>query len=94
MRGYWSEGRHWLGAALARTDAVASAERAKALYAAGPLLYLVSDFAQARALLEESISIGRALVFRLALADALCELALLGEPCRQVALSRQARPSA
>jgi non-specific serine/threonine protein kinase len=58
-RGHWSEGRQWLAAALAAGAAPPEA-RAKALRAAGTLALSQANFAEARALLEESLSLSRA----------------------------------
>lgn len=61
-RGYLREGRERLSEALARVPASErTAERAKALYAAGELAYLQSDYPATRPLLGESISIYREL---------------------------------
>src|SRR5207237_8893990 len=53
-RGYWSEGRGHLAAALSREGAAAAtAKRAKALRAAGALASWQDDFALARSLYEQ-----------------------------------------
>ena len=58
LRGYWSEGRHWLGEALSGAPTAEEgadlAVRTRALLAAGPLLTLQPDFAEARVVLEEA----------------------------------------
>jgi predicted ATPase/class 3 adenylate cyclase len=59
LRGYWTEGRAWLDAALARTDSRFPAARAKALEGAGRLATGQGDFANARSMLE-----GGAALFR------------------------------
>ena len=57
-RGYFEEGRDNLSAALSSTEASKRTEaRAKALYGAGVLAYVQSDFPASGALLEESLSI-------------------------------------
>ena len=72
VRGHYSEGRQWLGRALARTQPGVvgedgptseepSAARAKALSGAGNLALGQSDHAGARALYEESLTIQRQL---------------------------------
>jgi tetratricopeptide (TPR) repeat protein len=76
-RGYFSEGREYLSAALSNTEASERTEaRAKALYGAGLLAYVQSDFPDAGALLEESLSIYRELgpASRLSLAHTLLML--------------------
>jgi len=62
VRGYLSEGREHLARALGREAAQGrTAERAKALNEAGALSYSQGDYASARALLDESLSIRREL---------------------------------
>lgn len=58
MRGYFTEGRRWLGLALAR-PAGSSAFRTKGLYGAGFLAHIQREPAIARALLEESLVLAR-----------------------------------
>jgi predicted ATPase/DNA-binding SARP family transcriptional activator len=59
-RGYFTEGREYLSAALSRPEAsYRTAVRAKLLHAAGHLAYLQSDYPVTLPLLEESISIFR-----------------------------------
>lgn len=61
-RGYWSEGRGWLRAALALpAERVQAKTRAKALCAAGELAWYQADDAEARTLLEESVALYRQL---------------------------------
>ncbi len=70
--GYWSEGRGWLARALALVPAgPRTAARAKALFGAGVLAWAQGDHAAARAQLEESVAIWRALGERSGLAYAL-----------------------
>lgn len=60
LRGYLTEGREHLVAALKQTDETLSAsDRAKALYAAGGLAFLRGDFKEARDELEESVMLWR-----------------------------------
>ncbi len=72
VRGHFTEGRQWLGRALARIKPEGagregvgvregSAARAKALNGAGALAWAQGDFAGARALFEESLTIRRQL---------------------------------
>ncbi|HJS18615.1 MAG TPA: LuxR C-terminal-related transcriptional regulator [Anaerolineales bacterium] len=63
LRGQWSEGRRWLEEALsmASKKEVNIALRAKALYAAATLIRRQYDFARARVLCEQSITLYRAL---------------------------------
>lgn len=63
LRGYMSEGRSWLGRALAGFSA-RNAVRAKALNAAAILASLQDDYTPARALAEESLELSRALAER------------------------------
>ncbi len=59
IRGYLSEGRHWLERALMESEGVAASVRAKALNAAGQLSGLQGDFSQAEALCQESLALSR-----------------------------------
>jgi predicted ATPase/DNA-binding CsgD family transcriptional regulator len=60
LRGYLAEGRAWLAALLGPEGAAPpTAARSRALCAAGWLAYWQGDYAAARALSEESVSIGR-----------------------------------
>ncbi len=61
-RGYWSEGRRWLKAALALPSAgERTSVRAKALSAAGELAGVQTDWQEAQQLLSESLTIFREL---------------------------------
>jgi tetratricopeptide (TPR) repeat protein len=61
-RGYWNEGRHWLEFALASTPGVEpTAERARALIAAGRIAAAQADNPAARSRLEESVALCRLL---------------------------------
>lgn len=78
LRGYWSEGRHWLEAALsASQEDVSMATRAWALCVAGNLAYYQDDNSVARALLEESAALCRMLELDRELAVALGTLVVL-----------------
>ena len=75
VRGYWSEGRERLSRALGRDAAqTRTAERAKALNGAGALAYSQGDYASARSLHEESLSIRRELGDRQGVASSLNSL--------------------
>lgn len=78
QRGYWSEGRRWLEAALGLPQARGSTvARARALWAAGDLAYFQDGNQTARSLLEESVSLCRALGAEKDLAIALGTLGVL-----------------
>jgi len=78
LRGYWSEGRRWLEAALGLPQARGSTvARARALWAAGDLAYYQDGNQTARSLLEESVSLCRALGAERDLAIALGTLGVL-----------------
>ena len=59
MRGYISEGRHWLEGALSRSEDIESALRARVLNGAGVLAMVQGDYATAQTTLEESLAICR-----------------------------------
>src|SRR6266487_327445 len=59
IRGYLSEGRHWLERALMESEGVAASVREKALNAAGQLSGLQGDFSQAESLCQESLALSR-----------------------------------
>jgi predicted ATPase/class 3 adenylate cyclase len=61
MRGQWSEGRYWLEQSLRAGTGGAAVLRAGALRAAGGLALYQSDFPEARARYEESLSLCREL---------------------------------
>ncbi len=78
LRGYWSEGRHWLEGVLGLSQAASpTAARAKALYGAGNLAYYQDDDTAARPLLEESVQIYRKLGIEREYASALGALGVL-----------------
>ncbi len=98
QRGHLSEGRAWLARALASQAAPnAGAARAKALYAAGSLAHWQkSDQTTARALLEESVGLWRALGLagKTGLAHTLATLGevmrILGDPATARSLAMEA----
>ncbi|MGQ0600985.1 MAG: tetratricopeptide repeat protein [Anaerolineales bacterium] len=61
LRGYLSEGHKHLAAALARGGAQAPAHRARALGRAANIVYLQSNYPEARSLCEESLRLWRTL---------------------------------
>ena len=75
-RGYWSEGRRWLEESLAMDSgaALAPVVRAKTLYGAGALTRFQGDFARARMLLEQSLTLYRSLADKTGVLLALVEL--------------------
>ena len=78
VRGHYREGREWLAVVLAATSGeTASGDRAKALHGAASLAERQGDFAAARALEEESLSIWRALGDRNGIANSLNQLGVV-----------------
>src|SRR5207249_1038232 len=61
VRGYQSEGHRWLQGALATREGASPAVRARALVAAGRLATMRADYVGARPLLNEGLSLFRAL---------------------------------
>ncbi len=60
LRGYWSEGRGWLEAALAQTQTAGRTKaRATAVVGAGMLAAMCTDYVGACALLEEGLMLGQ-----------------------------------
>ncbi|HMA34831.1 MAG TPA: tetratricopeptide repeat protein, partial [Chloroflexia bacterium] len=59
-RGYWQEGRHWLGRVLAEAAALPDALVAQLRYWAGRLAYLQGDYPAAAPLLQASLAAGQA----------------------------------
>jgi ATP/maltotriose-dependent transcriptional regulator MalT len=74
IRGYVSEGRHWLEQALDASEKVRSAARAKVLTGAGQLATTHDDFGQAEALCGEGLALYRELGDRRGSATALTSL--------------------
>lgn len=71
IRGFFSEGRHWLQLALARRDDLSDDKRDKLMYGAGGLAYAQADFQEAAALFEERLTIQRKIGDESSLASAL-----------------------
>jgi tetratricopeptide (TPR) repeat protein len=74
IRGYISEGRHWLEQTLDESRGTRSAVRAKALIGAGALATMQDDFSQAEGLCGEGLALYRELGDRQGSATALCAL--------------------
>lgn len=74
VHGYFSEGRAWLGDAIARAATVPDALRARAHNALGVLAYYQGDVGEARTHLEASVALHRASDDRLALGRMLFNL--------------------
>ena len=91
MRGHFSEGRRWLGRALARTTDPAA--RVKLLYGAGELAFFQEQTQQAREHWTEMVALGRAIHDEAVVARALGRLAyllrLVGESDRAVTLAEE-----
>jgi predicted ATPase/class 3 adenylate cyclase len=77
LRGYVSEGREWLKHLLAKTAQAPTPLRAKALYGASMLARAQDDYAQATALLEESLALYRALKDKHGVASVLGNLGVI-----------------
>jgi DNA-binding CsgD family transcriptional regulator/tetratricopeptide (TPR) repeat protein len=60
-RGHWSEGRSFLERALAASEGIEAPVRAKALFAAGNLAFIQSDYERAEPLCQESLALYREL---------------------------------
>jgi predicted ATPase/class 3 adenylate cyclase/DNA-binding CsgD family transcriptional regulator len=77
IRGYWSEGQHWLKEGLALSQEVErTAARAKAFCGAGRLALSLGDMLVGRVLLEESVAIYREMDDKRGLAESLAMLGL------------------
>jgi non-specific serine/threonine protein kinase len=87
MHAHFSEGRHWLGAALAAEDGTAM-ERARALDGAGLLAEGQGAYEEATRLLEESLALWREVGDRAGLARALSNLGRVVEGQRKDARAR------
>ena len=61
FRGYNDEGKDWLMRALTQTGGVASSARGKALREAGRIVLTQGNYAQATALLEDSLNLAHQL---------------------------------
>jgi non-specific serine/threonine protein kinase len=75
--GYVAEGRRWLEGAISRREALPLGLQAGVLHAAGRLMILQGDFAQAATVLEENLSVVRQLEDRPAQAEALSSLGMV-----------------
>jgi len=73
-KGYYTEGRTWLGKMLVRSTKMATKWRAKGLHVAGVLARNQGDFASAHSLFEESLAIFQELGNRWGIATALLDL--------------------
>jgi non-specific serine/threonine protein kinase len=71
IRGHLSEGRHWLGEALAQGDGAPAVVRGKALNAAGRLAMTQRDLTKAEAWLGEALEIFRSLDIPIGIATVL-----------------------
>jgi predicted ATPase/class 3 adenylate cyclase len=77
-RGHMLEGRQWLQRLLALPGGAArTSARARVLHGLGTIIYEISDFAQARPFLEESLSVWREVGDRRGMAAALSSLGWL-----------------
>lgn len=74
VRGYWTEGRQWLEAALDGSRGAPPALRAKAIRGAGELAQYQGDHERAQTLSEESLALFRALGDKHGMARALSTL--------------------
>jgi predicted ATPase len=77
-RGRLAEGRIWLDTALRLGPVERTAERARALHAAGMLANWQSDFRRARGVLQEALEIRLELGLRAEAAESLNQLGLIG----------------
>jgi tetratricopeptide (TPR) repeat protein len=77
VRGYLTEGRQWLEAALAKGADAGPGPRAKALHAAGYLAWGQGDFERARTLYEQSLNLYRGLDDKRGLARTLNSFAVV-----------------
>jgi non-specific serine/threonine protein kinase len=75
--GYVAEGRRWLESAISRRADLTLRLQAGVLHAAGRLMILQGDFAQAALVLEENLTVVRRLEDRPAEADALSSLGMV-----------------
>lgn len=79
VRGYWSEGRGWLEAALSQAGHAPRATRARLLFGAGVLAWVQQESGRAAALGEESLALARELGDKHAVADSLRLLAAVAK---------------
>ncbi|HBY97938.1 MAG: tetratricopeptide repeat protein [Ardenticatenaceae bacterium] len=71
FRGYWNEGRRWLGRVLERSESMRVSARAKALIGAERLARLQGDYRLAHSLCQESLALYREVGDRRGIASAL-----------------------
>jgi len=92
-RGYVSEGRAWLQKALAGRahlpSEISSANRAKALNAAGSLSFRQGDLAEAMALFQQSLTLFQQLEDEQGIAEVLQNMAMVEIPRANFALAQQ-----
>ena len=90
VRGYLTEGRHWLGMALAAGSSASAtpSDRAKALVAASTLAWHQGDYAGVGPLAEEALQLSRESGDMAGVAEALCRL---GELATMTGDHQQAR---
>jgi predicted ATPase len=74
LRAYFSEGRHWLGTALAGPGVLPAPVQATALHWAGVLAWSQGDYDEARAWLDHSLALRRSLDDRPGIAAVLTSL--------------------
>ena len=80
VRGFWTEGREWLEAALSRYSDIVTSARVKALNGAAYLAFFQGDYGRAQTLGEESLALSRKLGDKRGTASCLNILGL--EACR------------
>ena len=86
QRGYLSEGREWLEAALATSRSISAPVRAKALCGAGLLAWRQDDIRRAEILLQESLALFRESTDEWGIAFSLHQLAHVQEDSREAAV--------
>lgn len=74
VRGYLSEGRHWLGLALAADATSSHVDRAKALVAASTLAWHQGDYGGVGPFAEEALQLSAESGDKVGVAEALCRL--------------------
>lgn len=90
VRGYLTEGRHWLGMALVASPASSTSprDRAKVLVAASTLAWHQGDYAGVGPLAEEALELSRASGDAVGTAEALCRLGELATMTGDLAKAR------
>ncbi len=89
IRGYLSEGRRWLTAALVDSAPVPAPLRTKALTGASVLSFLQGDYAQARRFAEENLALFRALGDKRGIANTLSNLGAMANEQEDYARAKQ-----